>query len=107
MQCFPKSESVAHVTKKVRPPRNEILSSPLPYVRVPGIAIGTLRLRVSFHFENAPASAFPVATRLELVDKSCPWMNAKKRGYASARCRPGEEADNRVLALSLSKGEDG
>jgi hypothetical protein len=63
MQCFHNSEPVAHITEKVRPPRDEILSSPLLYVRVPGFAIGTLRLRVSFHFENAPASAFPVVRR--------------------------------------------
>ena len=57
MQCFHNSESVAHITEKVRPPRDEILSSPLLYVRVPGFAIGTLRLRVSFHFESTSLSA--------------------------------------------------
>jgi hypothetical protein len=57
MQCFHNSESVAHVTKKVRPPRDEILSSPLLYVRVPGFAVGTLCLRVSFHFECTFLSA--------------------------------------------------
>jgi len=48
---------VAHVTEKVRPPRDEILSSPSLYVRVPGFAIGTLRLRVSFHSESTFLSA--------------------------------------------------
>jgi hypothetical protein len=57
MKCFHNSESVAHITKNVRSPRNEILSSPLLYVRVPGFAIGTLRLRVSFHFECTFLSA--------------------------------------------------
>ncbi len=57
MQCFHNSESVAHVTEKIRSPRDEILSSPLLYVRVPGFAIGTLCLRVSFHFESTFLSA--------------------------------------------------
>jgi hypothetical protein len=55
MQCFHNSEPVAHITEKVRPPRDEILSSPLLYVGVPGFAIGTLRLRVSFHL-HVPSS---------------------------------------------------
>ena len=57
MQCFHNSESVAHVTKKVRPPRDEILSSTLLHVKVPGLTLGTLCLRVSFHFEFSFLSA--------------------------------------------------
>jgi hypothetical protein len=51
MQCFHNSLSVAHVTEKVRSPRDEILSSTLLYVKVPSLTIGTLRLRVNFHFQ--------------------------------------------------------
>ena len=57
MQCFHNSESVAHITEKIGPPRDEILSPPLLYVGVPGFAIGTLRLRVRFHFECTFLSA--------------------------------------------------
>ena len=57
MQNFHNSESVAHITEKIGPPRDEILSPPLLYVGVPGFAIGTLRLRVSFHFESTFLSA--------------------------------------------------
>ena len=57
MQGFHNSESVAHITEKIGPPRDEILSPPLLYVGVPGFAIGTLRLRVRFHFECTFLSA--------------------------------------------------
>jgi hypothetical protein len=42
---------MAHVTEEVRSPRDEVLSSALLYVRIPGFTIGTLCVRVSFHFE--------------------------------------------------------
>jgi len=48
---------VAHVTEKVRSPRDEILSPALLHVGIGGSAIGTLCLRVSFHFEFAFLSA--------------------------------------------------
>jgi hypothetical protein len=51
LQCFQNSESVAHITEEVRSPGDEILSPALLYVRVPGLTIGTLCLRVGFHFE--------------------------------------------------------
>jgi hypothetical protein len=57
MQFFHNSQSVAHITEKVRSPRDEILSSALLHVRVPGFTIGTLCLRVSFHFELTFLSA--------------------------------------------------
>jgi hypothetical protein len=58
MQCFHNSQSVAHITEKVRPPRDKIFSSTLLYVRVPGFTIGTLCPRVSFHFEFSSLSAY-------------------------------------------------
>jgi hypothetical protein len=57
MQCFHNSESVAHVAKKVRSPRDKILSSTLFYVRVSSLTIGTFCLRVGFHFESSFLSA--------------------------------------------------
>ncbi len=55
IQCFHDSDPVALVTEKVRPPRNEIISPPSHHVGIGGSTIGTLRLRVSFHF---PCSFF-------------------------------------------------
>jgi hypothetical protein len=57
LQYFQNSESVAHVTEKVRSPRDEILSPALLHVVIGGSAIGTLCLRVSFHFEFSFLSA--------------------------------------------------
>ncbi len=37
-----------------------------------------------------------------LADKSCPWMNAKNKLIATARCHPRNKADNRGVA----EGED-
>ena len=48
---------MAHVTEKVRSPRDEILSPALLHVGIGGSAIGTLCLRVSFHFEFSFLSA--------------------------------------------------
>lgn len=50
MQFFHNSESVAHITEEIRSPGDEILSSTVLYVRVSGFTVGTLCLRVSFHF---------------------------------------------------------
>ena len=55
LQCFHDSEPVALVTEKVRSPRNEIISSPFHHEGIGGSTIGTLRLRVRFHF---PCSFF-------------------------------------------------
>ncbi len=48
---------MAHVTEKVKSPRDEILSPALLHVGIRGSAIGTLSLRVSFHFEFSFLSA--------------------------------------------------
>ena len=50
LQCFHNCQPVAHVTKKVRSPRNEILSSTLLHVGVAGFTMCALCLRISFHF---------------------------------------------------------
>ena len=50
LQCFHNCQPVAHVTKKVKSPRNEILSSTFLHVGVAGFTIGALRVRISFHF---------------------------------------------------------
>ena len=55
IQCFHDSDPVALVTEKVRPPRNEIISPTSHHVGIGSFTIGTLRLRVSFHF---PCSFF-------------------------------------------------
>jgi hypothetical protein len=57
MQCFHNSQSVAHITEKVRPPRDEILSPALLHVGIGGFTVGTLCLRVSFHLEFSFLSA--------------------------------------------------
>jgi hypothetical protein len=88
MQCFHNSESVAHITEKVRPPRDEILSSPLLYVGVPGFAIGTLRLRVSFHL-HVPSSQ-RIRRSQDSMQPICV-ADIQKRGECSinsSRCRP-------------------
>jgi hypothetical protein len=55
LQCFHESKPVTLVTEKVRSPRNEIISSSLHHVGIGRSTIGTLRLRVCFHF---PCSLF-------------------------------------------------
>jgi hypothetical protein len=55
LQRIHDSKSVALVTEKVRSPRNEIISFTLHHVGIGGSTIGTLRLRVRFHF---PCSLF-------------------------------------------------
>ena len=57
LQCFQYSESVAHVTEKVRSPRDEILSPGLLHVGIGGSAVGTLGMRISFHLESSLLSA--------------------------------------------------
>ena len=57
LQCFQNSQSMAHITEKVRSPRDEILSPALLHVGIGGSTVGTLCLRVSFHFEFTFLSA--------------------------------------------------
>ena len=55
LQCFHDSEPVALVTEKVGSPGNEIISSASQHIGIGRSTIGTLRLRVRFHF---PCSFF-------------------------------------------------
>ena len=62
---------MAHVAEEVRPPRDEVLSSALLYVRVPGFTIGTFCLRVSFHFAYSLLSADLSQTGRQETDMHC------------------------------------
>ena len=55
LQCLHDSVPVALVTEKVGSPRDEVISSTLHHGGIGGSTIGTLRLRVRFHF---PCSFF-------------------------------------------------
>ncbi|MGD8877498.1 MAG: hypothetical protein PVH75_07085 [Syntrophobacterales bacterium] len=69
LQCFHDSEPVALVTEKVRSPWNEIISFPFHHKGIGGSTIGTLRLRVRFHF---PCSFFS-AERVQGDQREANW----------------------------------
>jgi hypothetical protein len=69
---------VAHVAEEVRPPRDEVLSSALLYVRVPGFTIDTLCLRVSFHFEFSFLSADLSQAGRQETDMHCEYSLAQE-----------------------------